>query len=245
MSKTAREVYIEILTELVREEAPTLYLEDFLYYYNKAVSEYMKRRYELTEATQQLTDDLRFWKKLHKDSRLVIPIDEIGLADGYEYRHLLNCIVSANLEFPDIECGQKPGRTKAHKAVRMTSAVKAGIVDNVFLEPKYYRPYFDVLDNNITIYVGDLRSDISITNVDIEYIKQPAKITLTELEIHDPADPNSTVDSSQVLEFSDDIADEITKIALTLILERGQNPRTQSQSQVNMSVTDTSLRTGK
>jgi hypothetical protein len=37
------------LTELVKEEAPTLYLEDYLYYFNKAISEYMKTRYEVFE----------------------------------------------------------------------------------------------------------------------------------------------------------------------------------------------------
>jgi hypothetical protein len=49
------------LTELV-EEAPTLYLEDYLYYFNKAISEYMKTRYEVFETNQQLADDMRSWK---------------------------------------------------------------------------------------------------------------------------------------------------------------------------------------
>jgi len=239
MYKTVRTIYIDILTELVREEAPTLYLEDFLYYYNKAISEYMKRRYELTEATQQLTDDLRFWKKKHVDSRMSIPIDDIGVSEGYEYRHLLNCIIYADLVFPDMDCGQLPGKAKAYKAVRMTSAIKAGIVDNMFLEPKYYRPYFDVIDNVITLYVGDLRSDVTITKSEIEYLKQPINVVLTEAQI------NEEIDTSQVLEFSSDVGDEITKIALTLILERGQNPRTQSQSQVNQSIVDMSMRGGK
>jgi hypothetical protein len=51
------------LTELVKEEAPTLYLEDYLYYFNKAISEYMKTRYEVFETNQQLADDMRSWKK--------------------------------------------------------------------------------------------------------------------------------------------------------------------------------------
>jgi hypothetical protein len=50
------------LTELVKEEAPTLYLEDYLYYFNK-ISEYMKTRYEVFETNQQLADDMRSWKK--------------------------------------------------------------------------------------------------------------------------------------------------------------------------------------
>jgi hypothetical protein len=61
MQLTARQAYIDILTELV-EEAPTLYLEDYLYYFNKAISEYMKTRYEVFETNQQLADDMRSWK---------------------------------------------------------------------------------------------------------------------------------------------------------------------------------------
>lgn len=236
MHKTARQVYIEILTELVREEAPTLYLEDFLYYFNKGISEYMKRRYELTEATQQLTDDLRTWKKIHRDTRLIIPIEEVGMNEGFEYRHLLNCIIYADIQFPDIDCGQLPGQIKGYKAVRMSSAVKAGIVDNLFLEPKYYRPYFEILDNSVYIRAGELRSDVTVTDVNIEYLKQPELVDLTEDQI-----ANDT-DTSQMLEFSKDVGDEITKIVLSLILERGQNVRTQSQATVNQSVNDVSIR---
>jgi hypothetical protein len=58
MQLTARQAYIDILTELVKEEAPTLYLEDYLYYFNKAISEYMKTRYEVFETNQQLADDI-------------------------------------------------------------------------------------------------------------------------------------------------------------------------------------------
>jgi hypothetical protein len=39
-----------------------LYLEDYLYYFNKAISEYMKTRYEVFETNQQLADDMRSWK---------------------------------------------------------------------------------------------------------------------------------------------------------------------------------------
>jgi hypothetical protein len=92
-NKTARQVYIDILVELNKEEAPTLYLEDYLYYYNKAISEYMKARYEMFEVNQQLSDDMRCWKKKFETTSLVTPIDSIGDDDEHSYRHLLSCIV--------------------------------------------------------------------------------------------------------------------------------------------------------
>jgi len=237
MYKTIRQVYIDILVELVREEAPTLYIEDFLYYYNKAINEYMKKRYELFEMTQQLTDDLRFWKKVHRDTRFTIPIDEVGSSEGYQYRHLLNCIVEVSVTYPDAECvSHFPNTVVGYKATRMTSSVKAGISSNVFLKPKYFRPYFDILSNELTIYVGALEATTTVQEVHIEYLKQPKKVTLTEIEV------GADTDTSEVLEFTDDVGDEITKAALLLILERGQSPRTQSHTIVNQSVTDSAIR---
>jgi hypothetical protein len=54
-----------------------LYLEDYLYYFNKAISEYMKTRYEVFETNQQLADDMRSWKKSFQASSLETPISSI------------------------------------------------------------------------------------------------------------------------------------------------------------------------
>jgi hypothetical protein len=61
MQLTARQAYRH-LDRTCKEEAPTLYLEDYLYYFNKAISEYMKTRYEVFETNQQLADDMRSWR---------------------------------------------------------------------------------------------------------------------------------------------------------------------------------------
>jgi hypothetical protein len=49
----------------------------------------------------------------------------------------------------------------------------------------------------------------------------------------------SDADTSQVLEFSKEV-EEIIKVALKLILERGSNPRLQSNMAVNQSISDVS-----
>jgi hypothetical protein len=46
--------------------------------------------------------------------------------------------------------------------------------------------------------------------------------------------------TSQVLEFSKEVGEEIIKVALKLILERGSNPRLQSNMAVNQSISDVS-----
>jgi hypothetical protein len=112
MQLTARQAYIDILTELVKEEAPTLYLEDYLYYFNKAISEYMKTRYEVFETNQQLADDMRSWKKSFQASSLETPISSIyksipGTAVKID-RHLLSCIIDVAISRPITKCDQRP-----------------------------------------------------------------------------------------------------------------------------------------
>ena len=239
MYGTARQAYIDILTELLKEEAPTLYLEDFLYYYNKAISEYMKSRYELFEITQQLSDDLRTWKKEFTSNSLIIPIDSIYETQETQkinlYRHLLGCIISASITRPISKCDQRAGTTKRYKVIRMSSEIKSGILDNVYLEPQFYRPYFEIIGNNIKINIGESNlKSVEISNITIEYLKQPAYVDLTEVQVEEEDD------TSQVLEFSKDVGEEITKVAMKLILERGSSQRTQSHVAVNQAISDVS-----
>lgn len=346
--KTIREVYLDVLTEVVKEESPTLYLEDFLYYYNKAISEYNNLRYEKFELTQQLTDDMRAWKKEHIADSLITSIDSIGLVNeaekfkcsGYakkmtaiyvdalgdgeppieppipehpileppipeqplppppvkgpkklkymndwgigsipepvdpvdpivpeegekkeavdeaaitemflnrclgakvaRYRHLISCIISVELKRPIKHCDQAVGKPKRYKVTRASAARAAGIVDNEYFDARFYRPYFDIKGDKLTIDVGDINPKwIKISNITIEYLKQPAVVKLTEEELR------MTTDMSATLEFPIDVSDAITKRALLLILERNGNPRMQTHIGVNQTVNDISLGGGE
>lgn len=243
MYSTARQAYIDILIELVKEESPTLYLEDYLYYFNKAISEYMKTRYEMFETNQQLADDMRAWKKSFPATSLETPISSIykektvngKVVKTEEYRHLLSCIIGVQIDRPISKCEQRPGTTVSYKVTRMSSEIKAGLLGNKYLEAKFYRPYFEIIDNTIKIYVGDIDPKrIKISSISIEYITQPLLVDLTEEQIE------ADLDTSQVLEFSTEVGEEIIKLALRLILERGSDPRLQSHAAVNQSISDVS-----
>lgn len=244
-NSTARKDYIDILTELNKEEAPTLYLEDYVYYYNKSISEYMKARYELFEVNQQLSDDMRCWKKEFITNSLNIPINTIGTANGHSYRHLVSCIVDIELSRPVPSCSQPANTTKSYKVTRMSSGIKAGILNNDYLKPTFYRPYFEIIDNKIVIDLGDIDTkSVKISSIRIEYLKQPVYVDLTECEISPVGTPGcdktTEDDTSQVMEFTEDVGDEIKKIALKLIMERGMNARMQSNVAVNQSISDIS-----
>ena len=59
---TLRTLYDNLLIELNKVEAPSLLLEDFIYFANKAVQQYINKRYNQYDMTQQTTDDLRVLK---------------------------------------------------------------------------------------------------------------------------------------------------------------------------------------
>jgi hypothetical protein len=115
----------------------------------------------------------------------------------------------------------------------MSSEIKAGLLGNKYLEAKFYRPYFEIIDNKIKINIGDIDPKrVKISTITIEYLSQPILVDLQEDEID--------ADTSQVLEFSKEVGEEIIKVALKLILERGSNPRLQSNMAVNQSISDVS-----
>ena len=59
---TARELYEYALIELNKLEAPSLLLEDYNYFINKAVQQYINLIYAKLEIDQQSTDDIRVLK---------------------------------------------------------------------------------------------------------------------------------------------------------------------------------------
>ena len=68
---TERSLYDYALIEMNKVEAPSLLLEDYNYYINKAVQQYINKVYNRYDINQQSTDDLRVLKataevKLHR-----------------------------------------------------------------------------------------------------------------------------------------------------------------------------------
>ena len=60
---TYRDFYDHALTELNKVEAPTLLLEDFNYFANKSVQQYINQVYNRFDTSQQSSDDLRVLQK--------------------------------------------------------------------------------------------------------------------------------------------------------------------------------------
>lgn len=163
---TAREMYEYALIECNKMEAPSLLLEDYNYFINKAVQQYINTIYNRYDINQQSTDDLRVLKTsaiipLYKgadrdDESQVNPNFNMGsdfaqsalFGASYigelpkDYLHMLNCIVEYEVK-KNFKCYNINDRIQ-FAARRLTSDMFSGILNNAYMRPMYKRPYYYV-----------------------------------------------------------------------------------------------------
>ena len=155
---TSRQLYEGVLIELNKENAPNILLEDFNYFANKAINNYVNKRYNIYDVNQQTTDDLRVLKA----TALLTPThvnDYTGLTmagDGnmatYEvilpsdYLHILNCICIYNVK-KTYKCYNR-GDTWRAAATRLTADMYSQVLDNFWNKPTYKKPYYYIHNVN-------------------------------------------------------------------------------------------------
>lgn len=143
---TLRGVYEGLLIELNKVQAPSILVEDFNYFVNKSVNQYVNKKYTSYDMNQQSGDDLRVLKAtttidmtLKEDS----PIHD-GLYEGYlpdDYLHLLNCVCVYKVEGDNFKCYKK-NDTFQQVATRLTADIWGQVINNAYMKPSYKRPYY-------------------------------------------------------------------------------------------------------
>lgn len=161
---TERDLYDYALIEMNKVEAPSLLLEDFNYFVNKAVQQYINKVYNRYDINQQSSDDLRVLKattvlNLNKEISGIIAnksrfVYDTNLPD--DYMHILNCIVEYEVLKP-YKC-YAAGDHVDFPARRLTADMAAGILHNFYMKPDYKRPYYYI--NNINQAEYDSLSNI-------------------------------------------------------------------------------------
>jgi hypothetical protein len=150
---TSRQIFDYALVELNKREAPSLLLEDYNYFINKAINQYINKMYNAYDVNQQKSDDLRVLKStailtptLNNDygtSALFNKVYEVDLPD--DYLHILNCVVEYLLE-SNYKCYNQ-GSYWQQGAKRLTGDMFSQIINNYYLRPTYKNPYFYI--NNV------------------------------------------------------------------------------------------------
>lgn len=168
MAMTARQVYEGVLTEMNKVQAPSMLLEDFNYFINKAVNQYINKKYNVYDVNQQSTDDLRVLK-----ATMVLPVHktekygntESGKVTGatslygatYEaylpqdYLHMLNCICNYRVN-KQFKC-YDPNTYVQFGATRLTADLWGQIINNFYMKPSYKKPYYYLHNVNINTEV--------------------------------------------------------------------------------------------
>lgn len=163
---TARQLWEATLIELNKVQAPSLLLEDYNYFINKSIYQYINKRYNIYDINQQTTDDLRVLKgtaKLAVSSGPTNTNADSLYGSGYQfdlpqdYLHMLNCICEFSVEKP-FKC-YDAGTTVHFKATRLTADLYGEVLNNYYMRPSYKKPYYYI--NNIN--TG--KSELANTNV--------------------------------------------------------------------------------
>lgn len=261
---TIREFYDKTLIELNKVEAPSLLLEDFNYFANKAVQQYTNKIYNRYDTTQQTTDDL---SALKSTTRLTVNIDDkFGESAPKEsktyfcqlpenYLHLLNCIV----EFTGGGVGTcKSVKTKQSMARRLTSDMYPSIISNAYFRPSYKCPYYFINNTNKELvddyevrlkkildpkieesdFYDNLRMEIRCGD---SSVWAPSQVYIDYIKTPDRIeltwdDLNSDKDITSKLEFPEYVCYEIINEFTKLVLENYGDPRLETHIPVNQTI---------
>lgn len=154
---TIRQMYEGVLFEIHKENAPNITLEQFNYMANKAVRQYVNKKYNIYDINQQSTDDLGVLKA----NAMLTPYKSDtyeGMGKAMEatyyvtlpsdYLHVLNCICYYDVHQTH-ECYDRGDIARA-PARRLTADAFSQVLDNFWNCPKYNRPYYYIHNVNVS-----------------------------------------------------------------------------------------------
>ena len=165
---TARQVWEGMLTELSKVNAPSMLLQDFNYFFNKAISQYINKRYNIYDINQQTSDDLRVLKatsileaKPATQSGPLKTLVDLGAGKSklfgatYEvtlpsdYLHILNCVCIYYVA-KQKDC-YDAGSYIQIPATRLTADSWSQIVTDIYNRPTPMHPYYYIHNQNTNI----------------------------------------------------------------------------------------------
>lgn len=246
---TELDLYKNALIEINKLEAPSMLLEDYNYFINKAIQQYVNKVYNRYDTTQQTTDDLSALKRtailnIHESEPYMAMERKFYYCDlPADYLHILNCIVTFNNVADDNEAKKKcnkddyeTNKTKSVLARRLTADQYPTIVINAYLKPTHKRPYFfinqgpDSTKSVLEIRVGNEKTKKTPTSAYVDYLKTPKVINLTDDDLENDDDLTAE------LEFPKYACFEIINEFVKLLLENASDPRLQTNIPINQSI---------
>ena len=182
---TANQIFEAALIELNKVQAPSLLLEDYNYFINKAINQYINKTYNTYDMNQQKSDDIRVLKStavlsptlqtIYNTTGNQSPIKSPLYGSTYEvdlpddYLHILNCIVEYQVT-KNYKC-YNAGSFQHFGAKRLTADMFSQVINNYYMRPSYRQPYFYLhnVNTNNNFPTSDNQKNINhiVTQYDI------------------------------------------------------------------------------
>lgn len=220
------------LTELVKQGAPNLLLSDFNYLSNKAINQFVNKKYYIYETTQQSTDDLRVLETSVKIQNVEQVIQDYyydteqkkgpnaatySIVLPSNYLHLLNCECIYTIDKP-IGCYER-GMQVRKQAKKCTADSWSIISEDYYSRPCPTRPYyyFHNIENNVS-----QDSDESMSNKKADFkIHQDRVITMLNQQ-RDGLEKETSKENQSLarceIRYGDDISSyQLTGVNITYI----------------------------
>lgn len=201
-------MYEAVLIEMNKVEAPSMLLEDFNYFINKAIYQYIHKKYNIYDVNQQSTDDIRVLKSTAiltpklilnaygestNSSSLYGNVSEFDLP--VDYLHMLNCICNFVVK-ENFKCYDK-GYDVQFPARRLTSDMWSQIINNFYMRPMYKRPYYFI--HNVNNPEKQLIDDYEYDGVNYPTSAMIDKEPSSTITIF--GKPQSNIERSQVVRY--------------------------------------------
>lgn len=168
-------------------------LEDFNYFLQKAIYQYINKKYNTYDVNQQSTDDLRV---LTGSASLLCKNTNKGIAEFQlpaDYVHLLNCICTFKIN-KSFNCYKIDDKID-YPAKRLTADNLPMVMKNYYMKPSYSNPYYYIRNTNVpakgSANSGDLNSN------DYNGINIPTSAMLPIDDINIQGDSTSFRDKQQ------------------------------------------------
>lgn len=149
---TLRQSYEYALSEANKLKAPSILLEDFIYFFNKAIQQYANMVYNRAEYNQQSSDDIGVLQTIAeiecKSEPMVKFEDTIWKLElPKDYVHILNCLAEFKGTDSKSHCG-KAVKTIVSPCQRLTADLYSGIKNNYYMKPSHTKPYYQIINRN-------------------------------------------------------------------------------------------------
>jgi len=234
---SALALFKAVLYEIHKVEAPSFDLEEFNHFVNRAQLEYANRRYNLFEASQQLTDDLRMLVREYDyvPSNALTPLvpgltvatQTAPLPTDYFHCLRVKTYFTVGTAFECYRVGDIVEKT----AKRLTADMQGYTEQpNYYARPDYRRPFWRIQQNTLFIKSGR-HARLALSQIELEYLRTPKAVTLFQSDVDDP-----TNDVSQPLDWPAYVTNELAKVLVTLFLENTQNARLNTYPVVAQSI---------